>query len=370
GGAPHPIWAYARVSDLPEETVELMARAGVKQVFIGQESGDQVILDRMRKGTRLKHVRPAVAALARNNLTAVMGFIHGYPGETLETIRTTRQLLVSINEGHERRPPVVLYTLSPFYLQDMAGAAESERAVMQTEGEHFFDYRFGQFTSRVLADECLTTIIAAGKNPSAPANMFLFGKEKATTNSMILGGAPYPHEVFRWVKTLERGLVTFLESYLEGTPLDGAELRRVKETLLTYYPHQRSLRQRMISPLRKSVLKNQTLVVKRLAREWHDEENQGIGRFTRLMLTSMALRDSGKVAFAWSVWRNGSYIAPAAASPAKSKEDEETLALAAKAVVDEGLQKGRAKLKILDAEGHIVPNETAIRAMAGAAAPL
>nr|MDP9360666.1 cobalamin-dependent protein [Acidobacteriota bacterium] len=42
GGAPHPIWAYARVSDLPEETVELMARAGVKQVFIGQESGDQV----------------------------------------------------------------------------------------------------------------------------------------------------------------------------------------------------------------------------------------------------------------------------------------------------------------------------------------
>jgi len=65
GGSPHPLWVYARVSDIRERTAALMARAGVREVFIGQESGDQRVLGLMRKGTHVRQVRPALEAIQR-----------------------------------------------------------------------------------------------------------------------------------------------------------------------------------------------------------------------------------------------------------------------------------------------------------------
>ena len=377
GGSPHPIWAYARVNDLPEETVDLMARAGVKQVFIGQESGDQAVLNRMHKGTNLTHVQPAVDALARHNMTAVMGFIHGYPGETLETIRRTRDLLVNINKGHEARPPVVLYTLSPFYLQDMAGASRDEASIIATEGDHFFDYKFGGFTSKLLAEECLTTIIAAGRNPSAPAFLFLLGKEKSTSNSMILGGHLYPQEVFRWVKTIEQGLVQFLQNHVEGTPLNDAELRRIKETLISFYPQQRRLANRLKAPFLKQSLHNQTFVVRKLAREWAAEEKSGVGPFTRLMTASMAYWDMGKLASAVRAWRSGAYVSPGWGSTTRDVDQAGSIAAAAQSIVDEGFLKGREKMKVFDGDGNLVqlpafpsPPPRTAAAMAGSTATM
>ena len=93
-----------------------MARAGVKMLFVGQESGDQRMLDIMRKGTKLVQVRPAIEALAKHGVSAQFGFIHGYPGETGESIANSRRLLATLNDGFEDRPVALMYAVTPFGL--------------------------------------------------------------------------------------------------------------------------------------------------------------------------------------------------------------------------------------------------------------
>ena len=105
GGAPHPIWAFARVSDIDEESAGLMAAAGVRHLFVGQESGDQRMLDAMKKGTKVAQVRPAVEALARHGIYATFGFIHGFPGETEEFDRRHPRNDREVEPGFRIRTP-------------------------------------------------------------------------------------------------------------------------------------------------------------------------------------------------------------------------------------------------------------------------
>lgn len=128
GGAPHPIWMYGRVSDLSERTAALMARAGVTAVFVGQESGDQRILQAMKKGTRTSQIRPAVAVLGKHGIVGQFGFIHGFPGEDEESLRNTRHVMATLNDGFERRPVVLVASVGPMHHQDLSASGYRSRA--------------------------------------------------------------------------------------------------------------------------------------------------------------------------------------------------------------------------------------------------
>jgi anaerobic magnesium-protoporphyrin IX monomethyl ester cyclase len=344
GGSPHPIWAYARVSDLPESTVELMARAGVSHVFIGQESGDQRMLNRMKKGTHVRQIEPAVEAMAKHNITAIMAFIHGYPGETMESLQNTRRLLTTINDRHKANPPIILYTLHPFLLQDMASASQEDFDV--EEYVH-------AWPPKRIAEECLATIIAVGRIPHAPAFLYLLGKEKSTTESRIVAGHRRPHEFFRWLKTVERGMVMFLEQHLEGKKPDPNELRRIKEILGEYYVRPRGLKGRIALAGRSMKIRLSGIIAKRLNQEWANEQEQGAGRFTRALVSSMAFRDTGKLSAMLEAWRTGAQATAAATGDAR-KVNGDAIAEMANDLINEGIQNGKAKLKILDAKGEVI----------------
>lgn len=344
GGSPHPIWSYARVSDLPDKTVELMARAGVKQVFIGQESGDQRVLNLMKKGTNIRQMKPAIAALAKHHISAIFAFIHGYPGETPETIQTTRDALLTLNDGHEQRPPVLLYTISPFHLQDMAAAAQSSAVV--EDGDHFLDYHFGRFTPELLIDECLTTIMAASRIPHAPAYIGFLGREQSTSYGMILGNHPHPHQVFRWLKAFERGTAIFLEQKLEGKRPDLAELRTIKATLGSYYGevHRDGGRAAGLRARAKSA------IVGRITRELRAEPSQGVGLVTRALAAMTAFEITQQAREVVKAFKTGAIELPKPAHCQGGGIDTD-LADMAKIIVSEGIERGRAPLKIVDAQG-------------------
>jgi radical SAM PhpK family P-methyltransferase len=71
------------------ETIELMARAGCEGVFLGVESGSDLMLARMNKTARRRHYLDAIAAFSANNISTYASLIVGFPGETDESVEET-----------------------------------------------------------------------------------------------------------------------------------------------------------------------------------------------------------------------------------------------------------------------------------------
>jgi len=79
-----------RVNQLDYELAVKMKKAGCYKLFLGIESGNQQILNNIRKGITLKHVVQAVNWLKEAGIDEVWGsFMIGLPGETEETIQDT-----------------------------------------------------------------------------------------------------------------------------------------------------------------------------------------------------------------------------------------------------------------------------------------
>ena len=93
--------------DLP--LLEAMKRAGCKMVSYGVESGDPVILRRMKKRITLEQSRNAMALTRQAGLLSMAYFILGMPGETWATVRR------SIRFAKEIRPDYVNFHIAtPF----------------------------------------------------------------------------------------------------------------------------------------------------------------------------------------------------------------------------------------------------------------
>ena len=76
-----------------EETIGLMKEAGCEGVFIGAESVSDVMLERMNKTSRKKDYVRAVSLLKQAGIITHVGFIIGFPGETLDTARETEDFI-------------------------------------------------------------------------------------------------------------------------------------------------------------------------------------------------------------------------------------------------------------------------------------
>jgi radical SAM superfamily enzyme YgiQ (UPF0313 family) len=78
-----------RVDHIDEEMFHLMKAAGVWNVAFGIESGNQQILNNIRKDITLDEIRHAVKLAKKAKLGADGYFMLGHPGETEETIQET-----------------------------------------------------------------------------------------------------------------------------------------------------------------------------------------------------------------------------------------------------------------------------------------
>ena len=78
--------AFARADSVSEELLILMRDAGCDTVFFGIESGNQQMLDRIKKRVTLDRIRKAVADCKAVGMRVFGSFIVGLPGETMETL--------------------------------------------------------------------------------------------------------------------------------------------------------------------------------------------------------------------------------------------------------------------------------------------
>ncbi|MGE5223116.1 MAG: B12-binding domain-containing radical SAM protein [Omnitrophica WOR_2 bacterium] len=78
---------------LKGKTIEALKKAGAQIVWVGAESGSQKILDAMEKGTRIEQIYAASRQLHEAEIQVGFFLQFGYPGETMEDIEKTLQMV-------------------------------------------------------------------------------------------------------------------------------------------------------------------------------------------------------------------------------------------------------------------------------------
>ncbi len=85
---------YARADDLADEAITaLMKKAGVHQVQIGIESGNQQQLDNMNKRCSVDSNYKALENCRKHGITTIVSFVIGFPGETRASLEETLQFI-------------------------------------------------------------------------------------------------------------------------------------------------------------------------------------------------------------------------------------------------------------------------------------
>ncbi len=74
---------------LKEDNIDALVDSGLRQVWVGAESGSQTILDAMDKGTRVEEIREATRLLQQKGVEVCFFLQFGYLGETREDIEKT-----------------------------------------------------------------------------------------------------------------------------------------------------------------------------------------------------------------------------------------------------------------------------------------
>lgn len=84
-----PWTCLTRVNTVNLEILKKMKRAGCWQVIYGIESGDQKMLDIIKKGVTVEQNEKGIRLAKQAGLNVRATFVFGLPGETLETIKRT-----------------------------------------------------------------------------------------------------------------------------------------------------------------------------------------------------------------------------------------------------------------------------------------
>jgi radical SAM superfamily enzyme YgiQ (UPF0313 family) len=86
-----------RVDRVDFELLDKMRQAGCYRVYFGIESGNQEILNKIKKGITLEQVINAVEAAKKAKLEVAGFFMIGLPGDTVETMQETIKFAKSLD---------------------------------------------------------------------------------------------------------------------------------------------------------------------------------------------------------------------------------------------------------------------------------
>jgi len=90
-------WSCTAKPNVPFESLRVFKENGLRLLLVGYETGNQEILNNIRKGTRIDIARRFTEDCHRLGITIHGTFILGLPGETHETIEKTIEFARSIN---------------------------------------------------------------------------------------------------------------------------------------------------------------------------------------------------------------------------------------------------------------------------------
>lgn len=121
-----------RVNAVSEKLLKEMKRAGCWQVAFGLESGDQRMLNRMKKGITLSMSRRAVEWARKAGLNIRAYFVIGTPGETSDSINRTIEFAKSLDLD-----AVNFYAFVPLPGTEIYGNLVKEGTLRHEKYEHY-----------------------------------------------------------------------------------------------------------------------------------------------------------------------------------------------------------------------------------------
>ena len=102
-------WSANARADLDYETMRLMRAAGCRLFCVGFESGDQAILNNIRKGITIEGIKLFVKNAKRAGIMIHGCFMVGNRGETRETLEKTLLFAKRINPDTAQFYPIMVY---------------------------------------------------------------------------------------------------------------------------------------------------------------------------------------------------------------------------------------------------------------------
>jgi len=109
------VWSCYLRGNVSFETLQLMARAGCRNVHVGYESADQVILAKIRKGLTVERMTRFTEEAKRAGLHIHGDFAIGFPGETEESIRKTIDWAWKLRPDTAQFQLMIPFPGTPFY---------------------------------------------------------------------------------------------------------------------------------------------------------------------------------------------------------------------------------------------------------------
>lgn len=99
----------ARVNTADLELMKLMKKAGCRLLIPGIESGNQQILNNIKKGTKIEQYEPYVRNAKKAGLLIHACYMVGNPGETKQTMHDTLNLALKLNTDTAQFFPLIPY---------------------------------------------------------------------------------------------------------------------------------------------------------------------------------------------------------------------------------------------------------------------
>ncbi len=105
----------ARVGDLKKEDYLLLKKAGLERIHFGVESGDERLLEIIRKGITLEEARSAFLWARQAGIETLAYFMLGLPGESRETISKTISFAKELKPDYVHFSLLMLFPATPVY---------------------------------------------------------------------------------------------------------------------------------------------------------------------------------------------------------------------------------------------------------------
>lgn len=102
-------WSANSRADVDYETMRLMKKANCRLFCVGFESGDQQILDNIKKGITLDTIREFRKNARRAGILVHGCFMLGNKGETVDTLEKTLQFSLELNPDTAQFFPIMVY---------------------------------------------------------------------------------------------------------------------------------------------------------------------------------------------------------------------------------------------------------------------
>jgi radical SAM superfamily enzyme YgiQ (UPF0313 family) len=122
----------SRVDNVDVELLELMKKAGCWMISYGIESGDQAILDGIKKDITLDRIHESIRQTRKVGFQIAGHFVLGLPGETTKTMRKTYDFACTLDLDYAQ-----FYCASPWPGSEFYTQAKAENWLATDNWEHY-----------------------------------------------------------------------------------------------------------------------------------------------------------------------------------------------------------------------------------------